>query len=93
MVFFKTTKVANVSNGGAASQKKVFDSGSLERGVKTGQVSNVSNGLGTSKGIIGKGGCSLAGLAGWKQWLGRSNNKTRPRCRLCPKHCFGGTRC
>ena len=42
----------------------MFDSVSLERGVKTGGVSNVSNGLGNSKGIIGKARCSLARRAG-----------------------------
>ena len=40
--------------------KRVFASISLQRGTKNDQVSNVSNGLGNSKGIRVKGGRSLA---------------------------------
>ena len=49
-VFLKTAKVSNVSNAVPSMPKRVFDSISLQRGVKNEGVSNVSNGLGNSKG-------------------------------------------
>ena len=57
----------------------------LQRLERSGEFKGV---LGTEKVFDGR---RLVG--GWSLGLGRPGNKTKPRCRLCPRHCRRGTRC
>ena len=60
--------------------KKVFASISLQRGTKNDQVSNVSNGLGNSKGIRVKGRRSLPEGGAEADQAASSGQRPDPSC-------------